>query len=118
MASETVDDVDTENTVRLVGRLSRLEDERELPSGSVVVGFAVVVPRALASPSGRNTVDSLDCAAWSAGTRRSVRSWQVGDVVEVEGHLRRRFYRAGAGVASRYEVEAVRVKRRRRGPAA
>jgi single-strand DNA-binding protein len=34
-----------------------------------------------------------------------------GDVVEVEGSLRRRFWRVGAGAASRSEVEVTRVRR-------
>ena len=40
----------------------------------------------------------------------------IDDHVEVEGALRRRFCRTGAGVASRYEVEA-RLLRRRAAPA-
>ena len=46
----------------------------------------------------------------AAGRRRRC---EVDDHVEVEGALRRRFFRAGGAVASRYEVEARRVTRRR-----
>jgi single-strand DNA-binding protein len=37
--------------------------------------------------------------------RRSALSWEPGDVVEVEGSIRRRFFRTGGGAASRVEVE-------------
>jgi single-strand DNA-binding protein len=36
----------------------------------------------------------------------------VGDVVQVEGVLRRRFWRAGAAVASRIDVEVTSLRRR------
>lgn len=111
MKTAPSDEVGSMNVVKLRGRVSRRDEERELPSGSVVLGFAVVVARETPSPTGRATVDSLDCAAWTAGVRRSVRSWEPGDVVEIEGRLRRRFYRAGGATASRYEVEVVRAKR-------
>lgn len=92
------------NEVRLVGRVSRPPDERVLPSGDVVWTFRVVVGR---EPGGRSrqSVDALECAAWTARARRSVRVWSEGDVVEVTGSLRRRFFRAGAAVSSRVEVE-------------
>ena len=118
MTTAVSDEVGSMNVVQLRGRVSRLEEERELPSGSVVLGFAVVVARESPSPVGRATVDSVDCAAWAAGVRRSVRSWQPGDIVAIEGRLRRRFYRAGGATASRYEVEVVRAKRIARSPSA
>lgn len=40
------------------------------------------------------------------GEWERARRLQSGDVVEVVGSLRRRFYRAGAATVSRYEVEA------------
>jgi single-strand DNA-binding protein len=52
-----------------------------------------------------------------AGVRRSVASWSNGDVVEVEGVLRRHFWKApGGGQASKCEVEARSVKRLMRAP--
>jgi single-strand DNA-binding protein len=36
---------------------------------------------------------------------------QPGDIVEVRGSLRRRFWRAGPGAVSRTEVEVVRLRR-------
>lgn len=107
------------NEVVLVGRVSGEPEERELPSGDVLVSFRVVVAR----PPGRRptapgrrapTIDTLDCVAWSAGARRTARALAEGDVVEVEGALRRRFWRAAVGSASRTEVEATSLRRLRR----
>jgi single-strand DNA-binding protein len=91
------------NEVRLVGRVSQVPEERVLPSGDVLWTFRVVVPRSKAS--GRVSVDALDCAAWSKAAQRSVATWAADDVVEVTGAVRRRFFRAGGGAASRVEVE-------------
>ena len=96
------------NDVRLRGRLSGDPEERELPSGDSVVVFRLVVDR---PPGGRATHDTIDCAAYAARLRRSVLRWSHGDVVEVVGAVHRRFFRAGAGPVSRYEVEAAAVQR-------
>ncbi len=99
------------NEVRLVGRLSALPDPRELPSGDVVVLLRLVVTRA---PTQRKQqVDTIDVACWTPMTRRATSRLDVDDVVEVDGALRRRFYKAGSVTQSRYEVEAVRVRRHR-----
>lgn len=92
------------NEVRLIGRVSQAPERRELPSGDEMWTFRVVVPRAPSERS-RQAVDALECTAWSARARRSARAWAAGDVVEVTGALRRRFFRTGAGAASRVEVE-------------
>lgn len=102
------------NEVLLVGRLGAAPEERELPSGDVLVTFRLVVDRPERTlPEGVRpvSVDTLDCVAWTPALRRTVSSWEAGDGVRVEGALRRRFWRAGAGAASRYEVEVVRAKR-------
>ena len=105
--------VDEVNEIRLVGRVSQAPEERVLPSGDALWTFRVVVSRPVAE--GRRTVDALDCAAWSPRARRSVASWRAGDVVEVEGAVRRRFFRTGGGPASRVEVEVSRGRLVRRG---
>lgn len=104
------------NEVVLVGRVSGDPEQRELPSGDALVSWRVVVERPVprrATPSGVRapTVDTLDCVAWTATVRRTARGLADGDVVAVEGALRRRFWRSGAGAASRTEVE-VEVLRR------
>lgn len=106
------------NLVSLVGRLSALPEPRTLPSGDVLVGFRVVVEREVsargAGPRGAR-VDAIDCQATRARARRAASTLRVGDLVRVDGALRRRFFRTSAGVASRYEVEATDVKRMRAG---
>lgn len=100
------------NDVVLVGRLSGVTD-RVLPSGDEVTTFRVVVDRPVKSrgPSGRVTVDAIDCSAWTATVRRRVRAIADGEWVEIQGALRRRFWRAGAVPTSRVEVETRSVRR-------
>lgn len=107
--------VDHANDVHLVGRVAATPVERTLPSGDVLIQWRLIVDRAGGERTGR-TVDVLACAAWTAKVRRSVRSWNPGDVVEVDGALRRRFWRAPTGTANRYEVEARTVRRLERAP--
>ena len=99
------------NTVTLVGRVSAAAETRDLPSGDRLVTLRVVVDR----PPGRGTtkrvVDVIDVACWSKRTQRTASSLAPDDAVRVEGALRRRFFATGAGRASRYEVEAVRLVR-------
>src|SRR5687767_9507670 len=103
------------NEVRLVGRLSQEPELRTLPSGDPLWTFRVVVPRSDPPSAARATVDALDCAVWSGRSRRTVASWRAGDVVEVSGAIRRRFFRAGGGAVSRVEIEvgSARLIRRR-----
>jgi single-strand DNA-binding protein len=98
------------NAVHLVGRVSAAGEPRVLPSGDTVHTLRVVVPRPAAG-GGRTVVDTIDVACWARGVRRTAGRLDVDDHVEVEGRLRRRFFRTGAGVASRYEVEATRLRR-------
>ncbi len=80
-----------------------------MPSGDQAVVWRVVVNRPV--PAARVRVDTLACVAWKAGTRRSALSWQAGDTVEIDGALRRRFWRTPGGPASRYEVEVAKARR-------
>lgn len=97
------------NEVVLVGRLSGAAQERELPSGDVLATFRVVVDRG-EDGRGRQPVDTLECVAWTPRLRRAVATWRTGDVVRVEGSVRRRFFRTGPAVSSRVEVEALRAR--------
>jgi single-strand DNA-binding protein len=112
------------NEVRLVGRLSRSPESRQLPSGDEVIQLRLVVRRAperarsksaaATSETGRAAragVDVIDVSCWSATTRRSALRLAEGDMLEVEGELRRRFYRVGPAVQSRYDVVAGSVRR-------
>ncbi len=109
------------NEVVLVGRVSGEPETRELPSGDTLVSWRVVVdrPAPRRPPEGRKppTIDTVDCVGWTAGVRRTVRTLTDGDVVIVEGALRRRFWRGGAGMQSRTEVEVRSVRRLRRAAA-
>ena len=68
----------------------RVVVEREVPAGK---------------EKPRQRVDSLECAVWSGRLKKQVEKWEAGDLVEVSGALRRRFFRAGGATASRVEVE-------------
>jgi single-strand DNA-binding protein len=111
------------NEVHLVGRLAAPPESRELPSGDVLLSFRLVVGRgprgARSSASARTpTVDTLDCAVWRADLQRRAARLDEGDVLEVHGSLRRRFWRSGAGTpASRSEVEVLRLRRVASAPA-
>ena len=107
------DPVAVRNQVTLCGRVSSAPESRELPSGDTVVTFRLVLPRARTAMTAksRQPSDWVDCAAWSARARRSAATWQVGDRVEVEGALRRRFFRDGGGATTRLEVEMLSGRR-------
>lgn len=102
------------NEVHLVGRVAAQPLERELPSGDSVVTVRIIVDRvgAAATRSGQR-VDTIDCVGWTARVQRAVRRWQPGDEVEIEGALRRRFYRVAEGPRSRFEVEIASARRAR-----
>jgi single-strand DNA-binding protein len=113
MSAQTVGDGDRDqvmeaegpvNEVRLVGRISAEPEERVLPSGDILWTFRLVIPRPAERPT-RQSVDTLECAVWKGRVRRSVAGWSQGDVVEVAGAIRRRFFRTGGGLASRVEIE-------------
>ena len=93
------------NEVALVGRVAAEPVERTLPSGDVILTWRVIVdrpPPRRPVPEGVRLplVDALDCVTFAAG-----------DVVRLDGSLRRRFWRAGAITSSRYEVEVSAAKR-------
>ena len=79
--SETV--IEHRNEVVLVGRITSPASERVLPSGDTITSWRITVDR---DGEGR-------------------------DVVEISGAIRRRFWRAGAGLGSATEVEVQTAKR-------
>lgn len=103
------------NEVRLVGRVTGAPTEVTLPSGDLLVTFRVTVSREQPETT-RQRVDALECCAWSPRVRRSVARWRTGDVVEVEGAVRRRFFRTPAGTGSRVEIEVAAARVIRRAP--
>lgn len=108
------------NDVRLVGRLTGEPALVELPSGDALVTFRISVPRSAPASGAAATqrVDSVPCTAWSPRLRRSILTWRAGDLVEVSGAVRCRFFQAGGATRSRVEVEATAARIMRRSSAA
>ncbi len=105
------------NDVRLVGRLSAAAVEREMPSGDVCATWRLVVRRPTSTRAGPG-IDTIDCLTWVGGVRRQSLRWRPGDLIELEGALRRRFWRSAGGPVSRCEVEVRRARRMRAAGAA
>jgi single-stranded DNA-binding protein len=104
--------IDHRNEVVLVGRMSSPALSRQLPSGDTVTTWRLVVERPPSARRPNQPVDVVDCGAWLSRVRRQVGGWQIGDVIEVHGSLRRRFWRTGTGApTSRTEVEVSAVTR-------
>lgn len=111
------------NDVRLVGRLTGQPAMVDLPSGDALVTFRISVPRSSPSSPARGhsgsgqRVDSVPCTAWAPRLRRSILTWRAGDLVEITGAVRCRFFQAGGATRSRVEVEAsaARIMRRSSG---
>lgn len=108
-----------DNSVFLRGRLAAEPVLRTLPSGDEILTFRLTVDRPPQRDGDRTRVDSIDCASSTARVRRCVERTQPGEVLELSGALRRRFWRSASGVGSRYEVlvETARLSRRRRSDA-
>lgn len=94
------------NKIELVGRVSGEPREKTLPSGDVVVEFRLIVDR-----DDRAGVDTFDIAAWKSQLRKRALSLKSEEWVGIRGVLRRRFWRAKAGLASRWQVEAREIER-------
>ena len=60
------------NHVEVRGRLSTDPVDRELPSGTPIVSFRLVIPRAttVMTRGSSQRSDWVDCTAWSAAARR------------------------------------------------
>jgi len=93
------------NDVLLRGRVSQEAVEKELPSGDKVVEFRLIVTR-----DKQPGVDTLDIGSWSAKSRRTALSLPD-EWVEISGSIHRRFWSGPAGLASRWQVEAVEISR-------
>jgi single-strand DNA-binding protein len=103
------------NEVVLVGRVSAEPTTRVLPSGDEIVSWRLIVERDNhgIQPSGVRlpTVDTIDCVAHKAAVRRAATRWTGGEILEIRGALRRRFWRGAQGAASRCEVEVLTAKK-------
>lgn len=106
----------TRNEVVLVGRVGAAAELRTLPSGDELVVWRVVVDRPFDGRPPREgaravLVDTIDCTAWEQSVRRVAGELGPGDLVALEGSLRRRFWRGAQGPSSRYEVEVTALQR-------
>jgi single-strand DNA-binding protein len=99
------------NEVVLAGRLAAAAVDKALPSGDHIVTWRLIVDRPTADASRK--VDLVDCTAFAARVRRQALAWTAGDVIEVSGGLRRRFWRGAGGLQSRCEVEVASASRSR-----
>jgi single-stranded DNA-binding protein len=99
------------NEVALVGRLSMEPVHKDLPSGLVLTRWRLAVRRPPDHP-GYQRSDAIECATFEDGVRDLLDGWRLDDVVEVEGALRRRWWRGG----SRYEIEVRTARRVERAP--
>ena len=94
---EQTEETDVLNEVVLRGRVSSEPQVRDLPSGTTLVSFRLVMgrDRTPMTVSSKQVSDWVECAAWGARVRKQAGGWRDGDQVEVRGALRRRYYRAG-----------------------
>lgn len=99
------------NEVYLVGELSTTPRARELSDGRGAVTFRLDVRVDTDAGPAR---DSLDITVTAPRTHRSALTWDVGDTIEVEGVVRRKFYKVGAASKPFTVIEAQRAKRLRR----
>ena len=106
------------NEVFLEGRVSSEPVEKQLPSGDFVVEFRIVIDRPQSrgkskgkSRGAKREVDTLDIAVWLSQLRRRALTLAPDDWVAIDGSVRRRFWRAPTGLASRWQVEASQLRR-------
>lgn len=93
------------NEIVLVGRLSGEPEWRELSGGDEVAVWRLVVEhRGGRSP--QDSIDTIRCVTYDPAIQAGVRTWSHGDLIEVRGSLRHRFWRAPTGPRGLYEVEA------------
>ena len=95
------------NLVALRGRLSRPAEQRQLESGSTLVGLEVSVRRE------GEKAETVPVVCFDAPA--AVATLDVEDEVVVVGRVRRRFFRAGGMTQSRIEVVADAVVPTRQG---
>jgi single-strand DNA-binding protein len=105
----------TTSRVEVIGRLGARHQTRELPSGDVITTFTVIVDRVAGKAAGGersgSRVDSIACVTGKARVRDAVEKWEPGTVVEIDGSLRRRFWRSPGGLGSAMDAD-VRAMRR------
>lgn len=94
------------NEIVLVGRLSGDPEWRSLSADEQVAVWRLIVEHRNARSS-QDGIDTIRCVTYDPAIQEGVRTWCHGDVIEVRGALRHRFWRGPAGPRGLYEVEAV-----------
>lgn len=93
------------NEIILVGRLSGDPEWRALPDDREVAVWRLIVEhRDARSP--QDAIDTIRCVGYDPAIHTGVRTWSHGDVIEVRGALRHRFWKSSGGPRGVYEVEA------------
>jgi single-strand DNA-binding protein len=84
------------NDVLLVGRLSREPQVKTLESGDVILTWRLIVDRPEDEwRTPRRVVDTFNCSSFDQRLFGPAKQWRPGDMLEVHGALRRRFWRGG-----------------------
>ena len=99
------------NSVEVVGRLGSRVTQRELPSGDIATGFAVIVDRPVNDQVGNTKVDTMPCQTFRESVAKKVMAMEPGTPVSCTGVLRRRFWKSPGGLASAVEIEVRAIKR-------
>ena len=99
----------SENHVQLTGRLGAKLSERALPSGDVLLVFHIVVDRD--RPKTATKVDAVPCHVTTRALIAKLGKFEPGEIIAVQGALRRRFWRTPQGIGSAVEVHATNVVR-------
>jgi single-strand DNA-binding protein len=106
-----VTEIPHRNRIDLVGRVTAEPARRELSAGRRLVTWRLAMTRRAEEQRAGAEVDAVNCVSFDPRVHAGVRGWTIGDVVQVQGALRRRFWRTSAGTASFFEVEAEEVRR-------
>jgi single-strand DNA-binding protein len=93
------------NEIVLVGRLSGEPEWRALSDDRQVAVWRLIVEHRDARSS-QDGIDTIRCVSYDPTIQAGIRRWSHGDVIEVHGALRHRFWRGPTGPRGLYEVEA------------
>ena len=85
------------NEVLLVGRLSQEPVVKTLASGDLILTWRLIVDRPADQwRTSRKAVDTFNCTSFDEQLFGQAKQWRPGEMLEVRGALRRRFWRGGS----------------------